>query len=303
MNNQNLIKKLRKIKELDLITDQPLSPYTSFKIGGPSDIFLIPCNIKAAQKAFKLIHQAKVPYLILGAGSNLVVSDNGFRGATIYTEELDKIKIQNTTITAQVGISLADLAKEAAKAGLTGLEFASGIPGSLGGALYMNAGAYGGEMKDVVTEITVINQQGKKMALNQSEINLGYRQSILQEKPYLAVEAKIELDSGIKEKIKDKIAELTNKRWAKQPMEMPSAGSMFKRPVNHYASALIDEAGLKGTKVGDAQVSTKHAGFIVNLGSAKAKDIKKLVKLVQQKIYDKYEVELETEPRFIGNFD
>lgn len=303
MDKQNLINKLQKINGLELITDQPLSDYTSFAVGGPSDLFLIPTHITAAKKAFKLINQAHLPYLILGAGSNLVVSDQGFRGATIYTEQLDKVKIKDTTITAQVGISLADLAEKAAEAGLTGLEFASGIPGSLGGALYMNAGAYGGEMKDVVSEITVINPQGEKIDLDRSEINLGYRQSILQDKPYLAVQAKIELDHGVKEKIKAKIEELTDKRWTKQPMEMPSAGSMFKRPANHYASALIDEAGLKGTRVGDAQVSTKHAGFVVNLGSANAQDIKKLVQVVQKKIYEEYEVQLETEPRFIGDFE
>ena len=302
MNKQNLISKLEKINNLKVIENQPLSHYTSFEVGGPSDIFLIPNHIKAAQKSFELINQAELPYLILGAGSNLVVSDQGFRGATIYTENLNQVQIYDTTITAQVGISLTDLAEKAAEAGLTGLEFASGIPGSLGGALYMNAGAYGGEMKDVVSEITVINPQGQKETLDRSEINLGYRQSILQEQPYLAVQAKIELDRGVKEKIKSKIEELANKRWAKQPMEMPSAGSMFKRPENHYASALIDEAGLKGTRVGDAQVSTKHAGFVVNLGSATAQDIKKLVQVVQEKIYQEYEVKLETEPRFIGDF-
>jgi UDP-N-acetylmuramate dehydrogenase len=290
MSNDKLINNLKKITDLQLIENQDLSDYTSFAVGGPSDIFLIPSTIAAAQSAFKLINQAQLPYLILGAGSNLVISDQGFRGATIYTEELNQTRVENNTVITQTGLSLADLSTLALEHELTGFEFASGIPGSLGGALYMNAGAYGGEIKDVLSEITVIDHQGQQQILTKSEINLGYRQSILQEKPYLAVQAKLELSPGNKTEIKAKIDDLTEKRWAKQPMEMPSAGSMFKRPVNHYASALIDQAGLKGTTVGDAQVSTKHAGFIVNLGSASAQDIKELVEVVQEKIYNRYEV-------------
>ncbi|MGM0502303.1 MAG: UDP-N-acetylmuramate dehydrogenase [Bacillota bacterium] len=302
MSKQELIKNLKKIKNLDLVREQPLSDYTSFEVGGPADIFLIPTTIPAAQQAFKIINEAELPVLILGAGSNLVISDQGFAGAVIYTEQLDQIKIIDTTIIAQTGVSLAELSDTALEHNLTGFEFASGIPGSLGGGLYMNAGAYGGELKDVISEITVINSQGQQQVLDKSKINLGYRQSILQEKSYLAVEVELELERGSKSEIKAKIEDLTDKRWTKQPMEMPSAGSMFKRPANHYASALIDQAGLKGTRVGDAQVSTKHAGFVVNLGSATAQDIKELVELVQEKIYKEYEVELETEPRFIGEF-
>mgnify|MGYP006273226183 FL=1 len=302
MKNVDLMQNLNQIEGLRLIKDQPLCEYTSFEVGGPARLFLIPKNPAAAQKSFQLINKNNLACLILGAGSNLVVADQGFDGAVLYTGELTNVEIDNTTLKAQVGVALSDLAEETINASLTGFEFASGIPGSLGGALYMNAGAYGGEMKDVVSEITVITPQGDKKVLTSSEINLGYRQSILQEKDYLALEATIELTQGKKAVIKDKIEELTDKRWAKQPMEMPSAGSMFKRPENHYASALIDEAGLKGTRVGDAQVSTKHAGFVVNLGSATAQDIKDLVAIIKEKIYEEYGVELETEPRFIGDF-
>ena len=303
MSNKKLVPSLNQVDDLTLIHKQSLSKYTTFEVGGPATLFLIPDTISAAQEAFKIINHSDLPHLILGAGSNLVVSDEGFSGIVIYTGHLNQVEIDDTTIRAQVGVLLSDLAQAAAKAGLSGLEFASGIPGSLGGALYMNAGAYGGEMREVVSEITVITPEGEKKTLDHSEINLGYRQSILQEKDYLAVEATIELHKGVTEKIKDKIEELKDKRWNKQPMEMPSAGSMFKRPQDHYASALIDEAGLKGTQVGDAQVSTKHAGFVVNLGSATAQDIKELVEVVKEKIYDEYQIKLETEPRFIGNFE
>ncbi|GAB6098609.1 UDP-N-acetylmuramate dehydrogenase [Halanaerocella petrolearia] len=301
--NTTIKSDLRKIDDLEVKFNHFLKEHTTFKVGGPTDIFAVPYTITALQKLLKNTYKQELDIFILGAGSNIIVSDQGFSGLVISTTKLNKIEVAETKLIAQTGIALTDLADKALETNLTGLEFASGIPGSLGGALYMNAGAYGGEIKDVVTKVTCLNYAGQKIILNKDELQLGYRQSIFQEEDLISIEAEIQLNKGNKFEIKDKIDDLTTKRWAKQPMEMPSAGSIFKRPVNHYAGALIEEAGLKGTRVGDAQVSTKHAGFIVNLGSATAQEIKELIEQVQQKVYQQSGVKLETEPKFIGQFD
>ncbi|WP_018247400.1 UDP-N-acetylmuramate dehydrogenase [Orenia marismortui] len=302
MLNQNLKASLEEIKGLDIQFNEPLKKHTTFKIGGPADIFITPHNIENLQKVLRKTKDYDLEMFILGKGSNVIVGDKGFRGLVINTEKLNKIEVEETTIISETGILLSDVSEKAFEAGLTGLEFASGIPGSLGGAIYMNAGAYGGMIKDVISEVTCVNHNGEIVVLSKEELKLSYRHSILQEENLIAVKAKINLKFGNKEEIKDIINDLTDKRWTKQPMEMPSAGSIFKRPENHYASALIDEAGLKGTRVGDAQVSKKHAGFIVNLGNASAEDVKNLINLVQEKIYKKNNIKLEVEPKFIGEF-
>ena len=302
ITKEKLKQKLLEIKNLKVELDQPLSEYTTFKVGGPTDILVVPTTISSLQEAVPLITDSEWPVFILGAGSNIIVSDEGFNGIVIWMKELNDIQIDGNKLIAHTGVKLKKIARQALKAELSGLEFASGIPGSLGGAIYMNAGAYGGEIKDVISSVTCLNYQGETINLTKEELNLGYRQSIIQEKKLIAIKSEFKLQSGNYETIKNKIKELETKRWNKQPMDMPSAGSIFKRPENHYAGALIDEAGLKGTRIGDAQVSTKHAGFIVNLGSATAQDIKKLVEHIQQEVYNYSGIKLETEPKFIGDF-
>jgi UDP-N-acetylmuramate dehydrogenase len=300
--NEKLKDKLKDICGFNVKFDEPLKEYTTFKIGGPADILVIPNSIKELKEVLITIQDIDIPFFILGKGSNVIVGDRGFRGIVINTEKLNHIKVEGKEIISETGILLADVSDKALEVGLTGLEFASGIPGSLGGAIYMNAGAYGGMIEDVITEVRCLSYQGEELTLSKEELKLSYRHSILQDEPLIAVEARISLDYGDKKEIKAKIDDLTDKRWTKQPMEMPSAGSIFKRPENYYASALIDEAGLKGTRVGEAEVSKKHAGFIVNLGNASAEDVKNLIKLVQDEIYQKNGVKLEVEPRFIGEF-
>ncbi|ACL70964.1 UDP-N-acetylmuramate dehydrogenase [Halothermothrix orenii] len=301
--NNKLLDILKEINGLEVKKGIPLKQYTSFKIGGPAELFLVPSNITALKKAVKILFNNNLPYFVLGRGSNIIVSDKGYNGVVIYLGKLDKITVEETRVTSECGVTLARLAGRVAEAGLTGLEFASGIPGSLGGALYMNAGAYGGEMKDVVKEVVVVDKTGKEISIKAPELKFSYRHSVLQEKHYIAVKAVLELKKGNREKIKTRMKELNEKRKQKQPLEWPSAGSAFKRPEGYYAGKLIEDAGLKGLRVGDAQVSTKHAGFIINLGEATASDVRKLMNKIQQKVYDKNGVLLEPEPKFIGDFE
>lgn len=265
---------------------------------------LKPQEIEAAQKLIPLIMKSKLPFFILGQGSNLIVSDKGYRGVIIYTGDLNDYQIKGESISAESGIELEEIADIALKNSLSGLEFASGIPGSLGGALYMNAGAYDGEMKDIITSALFVNQKGELLKLSKKELELDYRNSILQNKSlnYLALKVNLKLKKDKKANIKAKMEELHQKRWSKQPMELPSAGSIFKRPEGHYTGALIEKAGLKGYQIGGAQVSKKHAGFIVNKGDATAEDIIKLIEKIKDEIYKMSGVQLEVEPRFLGDF-
>lgn len=295
-----ITKKLEKINGLNLKENVKMKDYTSFKVGGEADLFLTPKNKEALAKALEYINHTNIPFFVLGSGSNIIVSDKGFRGIVIHLEDLNNVKINNNKIIAQTGIKLSNLANKAKEAELTGLEFASGIPGSLGGALFMNAGAYGGEMKDVVENVLVVNYKGEFKKINAEKLNLSYRNSILQKENLIAIEATIKLKKGKKEKIAAKMKELNKKRKQKQPLDWPSAGSIFKRPENDYAGRLIEEAGMKGFNIGDAQVSKKHAGFIINKGQATAKEIKELIEKVRKKVYNKSGVYLEIEPKFIG---
>lgn len=295
-------KKLNNMKNLKLQYDTPLKEYTSFKIGGPVDILAIPEKPAVLQQLLILINNYQIPVFILGKGSNIIVGDKGYRGIVIYMGKLNRVQINDTEIIAETGITLAALANKALEAGLSGLEFASGIPGSLGGALYMNAGAYGSEMKDVISRAQVIDYNGKKITMNNDQLKLSYRYSILQEKKLVTTNVHLSLYRGSKEKIKNKMKELNKRRKDKQPLDWPSAGSIFKRPEGHYTGALIENAGLKGLQIGDAQISEKHAGFIINRGNATAKDVKRLIEKVQDKIYKQNGVKLKVEPRFIGEF-
>ena len=295
-----ITKKLEKINNLNLKENVKMKDYTSFNVGGEADLLISPQNKKALAKALEYISHTNIPFFPLGSGSNIIVSDKGYRGIVIHLEKLNNLKINKNKIIAQTGISLAKLADKAKEAELTGAEFASGIPGSLGGALFMNAGAYGGEMKDIIESVLVVNYKGEFQKIDNKKLNLSYRNSILQKKNLIAIEATIKLEKGEKEKIAAKMRELNNKRRKKQPLDWPSAGSIFKRPKNDYAGRLIEEAGMKGYNVGDAQVSEKHAGFIINKGQATAEDIKKLIKIVRNKVYEQSGIYLEVEPEFIG---
>lgn len=300
----SLTNKLEKINYLTVEKDKSLAEFASFKVGGPADLFLVPEKIEALQEVMPLIIESEIPYFILGRGSNLIISDKGYRGIIIYTAALNNYQIDNNIITAQSGLELKEIADLAYENSLSGFEFAAGIPGSLGGALYMNAGAYGGEMKDVIVKAQFVDQNGKLINLTKSELNLDYRTSILQkENPdWAAVSVTIKLQKAEQKIIKAKMDELHQKRWSKQPMDLPSAGSIFKRPPGHYTGPLIEEAGLKGYQIGGAQVSNKHAGFIVNKGSATAEDIINLINKIKTEVYKISGVQLEVEPRFLGKF-
>ncbi|MFW6007586.1 MAG: UDP-N-acetylmuramate dehydrogenase, partial [Halanaerobiales bacterium] len=252
-NKDRLVNTLNKIKDLKVKTNIPLKNYTSFKVGGPADIFSIPKNIESLQKLLRKIKSIQIPVFILGKGTNIIAGDKGYRGIIIYTGKLNNISINQNQITAESGISLSSLANKALENNLSGLEFASGIPGSLGGALCMNAGAYGHEMKDIVTGSTVFTYSGKKKNYTKEKLNLSYRHSIFQEKPLIAVKITLNLIPGNFQDIKKRMTRLNKKRKEKQPLEWPSAGSIFKRPPDNYAGALIEKTGMKGLKIGGAQ--------------------------------------------------
>ena len=278
-----------------------LKEYTSFKIGGTADLFVVPNNLMELINVLDILKENNVEYFLLGAGSNLLISDKGIRGAVIKLGDgFDYAHAKNGYILAGAGVSLAKLSACAKEAELKGLEFASGIPGSLGGALFMNAGAYGGEMKDVVTEVSYIDKDGAVKTASCSECDFGYRKSIFSSGDKIIISAKITLEKGNREEILQKMRELNAKRKEKQPLEYPSAGSTFKRPEGHFAGALIEEAGLKGHTIGGAQVSEKHAGFVINTGDATAEDVCELIEYVKKEVFKKSGVELEPEVRITG---
>lgn len=289
------------IDESRILMNEPMKNHTSFKIGGPADIVVIPESVDEVKHAVDLCRTLDIPYHIMGNGSNLLVCDTGIEGVVIkIAEQFNAVSIQGQTITAQAGVLLSSLSNKIMDAHLKGFEFASGIPGTLGGAVFMNAGAYGGEMKDVLVRVTVLDpQQGIKELMN-GELELGYRDSVIQRSKYIVLEAEIKLERGDHEQIRTYTRELTEKRTTKQPLHLPSAGSTFKRPPNHYAGKLIQDAGLKGVRFGDAQVSDKHCGFVVNHGKSTCGEILSLIEFVQKVVYDQFEVKLEPEVRFLG---
>ncbi|MCF8001927.1 MAG: UDP-N-acetylmuramate dehydrogenase [Halanaerobiales bacterium] len=299
---KKIINKLKNIDNLDVEKDVPLKNYTTFKVGGPADLFLTPKDENALLELTKIIQDVETPHFILGAGSNVIVGDKGYRGIIIYTGELNKIFVNENNIKAQSGATLKNVTKKAQENSLTGMEFACGIPGSLGGAVFMNAGAYGGEMNDIIVNVSAVNNNGKKIILNKDELKLSYRNSVFQEKNYIILDATMKLSHGDKDQIKDKMEVLTQKRQNKQPLEYPSAGSSFKRPEDHYTGPLIEKANMKGYQIGGAQVSEKHAGFIINKGDATAKDILNLIKKIQEEVYKISGVKLKPEPKFLGEF-
>lgn len=281
--------------------NEPMSKHTSFRIGGPADILLLPGNISELLAAVQWAKSESVPYFVIGAGSNILVKDGGIRGLVIKMgQNFKQIMINNTSIVATSGIRLSELSKRAAEAGLSGLEFAEGIPGTLGGAVFMNAGAYGGEIGNLVTNVSCLDSKGELVKLSGSQLSFGYRHSVFQNLDYIILEVELNLVRGEPEEIKAQMREYAGHRKEKQPIERPSAGSVFRRPEGKYVGPMIEELGLKGYCVGDAKVSLKHAGFIINRGQATARDVLDLIAHIQAKVRENYGVELESEIRIIG---
>ena len=302
--NVNLKQRFQEILEDNRILEAELmSRHTTFRIGVPADFFLVPENADEIRRIIAVCKEKNVPSFILGNGSNLLVGDGGYRGAVIQIyRNMSSVTVEGNEITAQAGALLSAVAAAAKNASLTGFEFAGGIPGTIGGAVVMNAGAYGGEMKDVLTEVTVMNAEGDIFTLPTEELELGYRTSIIKTAGYIVLEAKIRLKEGDPEVIRETMKDLTIRRTTKQPLEYPSAGSTFKRPEGYFAGKLIMDSGLAGYQVGGAQVSEKHCGFVINAGGATARDVRTLMDNVRDIVYKKYGVTLEPEVKFLGEF-
>lgn len=285
---------------MNILKNEPLKNHTSFKIGGPADEF---CEVTSAEEVEKLIKYAKeknIPYTIIGNGSNLLVGDKGIRGLVIkLAKGFDDAEVLGTKIIAKAGILLSKLAKVALSHSLSGLEFASGIPGTLGGAIYMNAGAYDGEMKDVVKSVTYLENGEIKRT---TDLDFGYRKSRFSGTDCIILSAELELTSAKADDISAKMEDFKERRCSKQPLSMPSAGSTFKRPEGYFAGKLIEESGLKGFTIGGAMVSEKHSGFVVNSGDATARDVLDLIEHIQKTVYEKFGVMLETEVKMLGEF-
>lgn len=282
---------------------EPMSRHTTFRIGGPADFYLCPHSTKEVQEIVEICKEENLPYFVLGNGSNLLVSDKGYRGVVIQLwKNFSDITVKDCCIQAKAGALLSKVAAEALEAGLTGMEFASGIPGTIGGAAFMNAGAYGGEMKDIIKSVKVLDTQGEVRVLPKEELKMGYRTSIVKEKGYTVLSVELELSKGNREEIRNTMEDLKERRTSKQPLEMPSAGSTFKRPEGYFAGKLIMDSGLRGFSVGGAQVSEKHCGFVVNKGGATAMDVLNLIREVQRRVKEQFGVDLETEVRFLGEF-
>ena len=281
-------------------TNEPLSRYTYTKTGGPADYLAFPTTRQELKDLLVRARKQKMPVTTLGNSSNLIIKDGGIRGLVIMLPQFNKIEVRQQQITAEAGAAIIAVTKAASQASLTGLEFAAGIPGSVGGAIFMNAGAYGGEIANVVSSIDEILPDGREVQISGSDLHFGYRHSVVQENHGIVVAATFNLEVGQQPQIQDKMDELNALRRSKQPLEYPSCGSVFKRPQGHFTGPLIIKAGLQGKSIGGAQVSNKHAGFIINTGNATATDYLQLIQLIQKTVKEKFAVQLETEVRIIG---
>ena len=301
--NQNFYDKLNNVIAKDsILLDEPMSRHTTFRVGGPADFFVTPKAKEEVRDVIRICKEAGMPYYIIGNGSNLLVSDAGYRGVIVQIyKEMNEVKVEGDLVKAQAGALLSGIAAKALGAELSGFEFASGIPGTIGGACVMNAGAYGGEMKDVLESVTVLTGEGKIIELGRNELELGYRTSVIAKKGYIVLGAVLKLERGDGEKIKTYMDELKEKRVPKQPLEYPSAGSTFKRPEGYFAGKLIEDAGLRGFQVGGAQVSEKHCGFVINRDHATAADIMELMRQVQIRVKENSGVDLEPEVKRLGD--
>lgn len=294
------LKNLCETLNIEHKVNENMSKHTSFKIGGCADIYICPHSKEELKEIILLAKNENIPFYVVGNGSNLLVSDEGVKGAVISTLKLNKIKVTDDTIYAEAGASLTAVCLAARDASLTGLEFAYGIPGSIGGALFMNAGAYDGEMSFITTLAESITPLGESVSRNIEELKLGYRHSIYRENGEIITGVTLKLKKGDKEKISDRMTELMVKRKTSQPLDFPSAGSTFKRPKGGFAAALIDECGLKGRSIGGAEVSTKHAGFVINKEDATAKDVLALIEIIKNEVSEKKNITLEPEVIFVG---
>ncbi|HHZ02609.1 MAG TPA: UDP-N-acetylmuramate dehydrogenase [Tissierellia bacterium] len=284
-----------------VLKDEPLKNHTYFKIGGPASIFVEPEDTEELKTVLKLINIYNADRFVMGNGTNLLVADEGYKGVIIKIgDKFNKVFKEGNIVTAGAGVLLSSLSKYLAKESLTGFEFAGGIPGCLGGAISMNAGAYGGEMKDVVIRVKCMDYEGKIHEFSNEEMNFQYRRSKISDSPYIVLEAELQLEVGNESEIMEKMKELNEKRTSKQPLNLPSAGSTFKRPSEGYASKLIEDAGLKGLKYKGAMVSDKHSGFIVNYDNACCQDVLELMRIVISRVYDKFQIKLEPEIKIIG---
>ena len=300
MKPTDLTRELREIG-CTVKENEPMSTHTSFKIGGAADLFVTVSDREAAAAVLRLCMQENVPLMVVGNGSNLLVSDAGIDGVVMRPEaEEHAITINGTSLTATAGVSLKKVCMAACEAGLSGLEFAYGIPGTVGGGVYMNAGAYGGELSDTVVSVTILERDGSVRELSASEMKFGYRHSVLMEQPWMVWAVTFELKAGDAVAIRAQMEQHMAARKEKQPLEYPSGGSFFKRPTGHFAGALIEQSGLKGFTVGGAQVSEKHAGFVINRGGATCEDVMTLCHAVQEKVMQTFGVQLEREVQRIG---
>lgn len=281
--------------------DEPLSTYSFTHTGGPADAVVFPKTVDELQSIVHYLHERSIPMTVLGNGSNLIIADGGIRGVVLILTDMDKVWSKGKRVIAQCGASLLDASKKAQESALTGLEFAYGIPGSVGGAIYMNAGAYGGEVKDVVESVRVMTREGNIKDYSHEEMAFDYRYSKAQESKDIILETSFLLEEGDADQIWEKMDELMTLRKNKQPLEYPSCGSVFKRPEGHYAGKLIQDAGLQGYQIGGVQVSTKHAGFMVNVDQGTAQDYMDLIEHVQKVVKEKFDVDLEREVRIIGD--
>ena len=319
MTAESLVRKLEiAVPAERILPDEPLAGHCSFKVGGPADLFIQVRTQDELRQVLPILREAGVEVFFLGRGTNLLIGDRGFRGAVVcfcadstggeagggeQEETLQSVSVDGKTIRAGAGASLHRAAAEACRASLTGLEFAAGIPGTIGGGIVMNAGAYGGEMKQVVTEVTVLTESGEICTYSNEEMEFGYRTSRLKREPSVVLSVVMQLRDGEQKQIEEKMADLARQRREKQPLEYPSAGSTFKRPEGYFAGKLIEDAGLKGFAVGGAEVSVKHSGFVINRGGASAAEIRSLIEQVQQRVYEDAGVRLEREVIYLGEFD
>ena len=301
---QNKKEWIRKLGEqVEILVAEPMKNHTTFRIGGPADALALPKTPEEVAEVVRFCHEHAQPYYVLGNGSNLLVSDEGYRGLVLQLyRNFNEIQVNGEMITVQSGAMLAAVARTAYQTGLTGLEFASGIPGTIGGAVVMNAGAYGGEMKNVLKEVTVLTKEGEVLVIPAKALELGYRTSVIPKNGWIVLGAVLQLKKGDQEQILARMEELKEQRITKQPLDLPSAGSTFKRPEGYFAGKLIMDAGLRGFTVGGAQVSEKHCGFVVNRGNATAADVWELICEVKRRVKEMTGVELEPEVKLLGDF-
>ncbi|MDC3425127.1 UDP-N-acetylmuramate dehydrogenase [Aquibacillus sp. 3ASR75-11] len=300
-NYHQIYQKLLAItSEENVMVNEYLKNHTYTQLGGKADLFVTPTNYDEVQEVVKLANREDVAFTLLGNGSNLIVKDGGIRGIVLSLKRLKDITTEDERIIAQSGAAIIDVSRSALADALTGLEFACGIPGTVGGALFMNAGAYGGEIKDVLYETVVVDRNGEQLTLSADELDLDYRTSNIPEKGYIVLEARFQLKNGEYDEIKAVMDDLTHRRESKQPLEYPSCGSVFKRPPGYFAGKLIQDSDLQGKSIGGAEVSTKHAGFIVNKNNATATEYISVIELVQRTVKEKFAVSLEREVKIIG---